>query len=720
MNRPFTRRFQQVKWTIYGLVILAITVIEAYHFIQEGSLTEHITSWLIALAVVVTLIEVSYRTVWNLQGQYERQLEETRRKSRQQEALVELSAKLTSTTDEAHICQSAIDELKNSLGFENISLYVEAENGEGRTRYGDSTHSGGEPEKGRLPKVNAPLRVGGKPYGYLIVENRRSSAFPPDEMAVIYAVANQTAVALENSRRFAQLRRQQSEADQRHNELHARERFVSLLNTITRDALRAQGFQEMLQTLTEHLGQLFEADSCILTIWDETLNQAVPTTASGPLRYRVHNLRLEPSEMVVATSVLSSGRALVIEKTDNSPFISARLQAKLGCQSLLALPLIASDQKLGAALISFQNEHKFSPAEINFGEQAASQIALSIAKARALDIAQRRAQELGALQRATATLLTTLQLETLLGQILDAAMSAIPEAERGSLHLIAPETGQLTLRAASGYNDPRIRSIAPTSSMSYTARAVRERRPQIIQDVKNDIIPNAEGDFPDSPDIASMIIVPLIMSERVLGAVALGSLHRYVFTETHQNLLVSFAAMATTAINNAQLHEEVERQAKTDTLTGLLNRRGFFELALREVSRSRRFKRPLTAIMFDIDDFKQINDQHGHRVGDQILSGVSSQCQAELRQIDLISRYGGDEFLILLPETDLPHAIPVAERLRKQAADMAFPAEDTLVKVTLSAGIAYLEDNDTLEALIERTDQALYKAKQAGKNRIEF
>jgi len=164
----------------------------------------------------------------------------------------------------------------------------------------------------------------------------------------------------------------------------------------------------------------------------------------------------------------------------------------------------------------------------------------------------------------------------------------------------------------------------------------------------------------------------------------------------------------------------VERQAKTDTLTGLLNRRGFFELALREVSRSRRFKRPLTAIMFDIDDFKQINDQHGHRVGDQILSGVSSQCQAELRQIDLISRYGGDEFLILLPETDLPHAIPVAERLRKQAADMAFPAEDTLVKVTLSAGIAYLEDNDTLEALIERTDQALYKAKQAGKNRIEF
>jgi diguanylate cyclase (GGDEF)-like protein len=256
--------------------------------------------------------------------------------------------------------------------------------------------------------------------------------------------------------------------------------------------------------------------------------------------------------------------------------------------------------------------------------------------------------------------------------------------------------------------------------MSYAARSVRERRPLIIHDVKNDMIPNSEGDFPDSPDISSIIIAPLIFLDQVLGAIALGSFRRYIFTESNQNLLVSFAAMATTAIQNAQLHEEVKRQAKTDTLTGLFNRRGFFELALREVSRSHRFRRPLAAVMFDIDNFKEINDRYGHTVGDQILSGVSSKCQAELRQIDLISRYGGDEFLLLLPETDLPNAIPVAERLRNRATEMAFPAEDTLVKITLSAGIAYLQDNDTLDTLIERTDQALYKAKQAGKNCISF
>ena len=136
--------------------------------------------------------------------------------------------------------------------------------------------------------------------------------------------------------------------------------------------------------------------------------------------------------------------------------------------------------------------------------------------------------------------------------------------------------------------------------------------------------------------------------------------------------------------------------------------------------RELRFKRSLSAILFDIDHLKQINDTYGHLVGDQILAGVSTQCLAELRQVDLLSRYGGDEFLALLSETELADAQPVAERLCSRIAELSFPAGDGLLKITISAGVAVIKEGDTLETLIERADQVLYKAKQAGRNRVEI
>jgi diguanylate cyclase (GGDEF)-like protein len=163
---------------------------------------------------------------------------------------------------------------------------------------------------------------------------------------------------------------------------------------------------------------------------------------------------------------------------------------------------------------------------------------------------------------------------------------------------------------------------------------------------------------------------------------------------------------------------EVQRQAITDPLTGVYNRRGFFELGKREVERAHRFGRPLTAMMIDIDLFKQINDTQGHLIGDQVLAGVASTIEHELRQVDLPGRFGGDEFIALLPETDLDHAYQAAERLRQSLSRGAYLTENEPVHITASIGLAQLEQSgDTLETLIERADQALYAAKQAGRNR---
>jgi diguanylate cyclase (GGDEF)-like protein len=166
--------------------------------------------------------------------------------------------------------------------------------------------------------------------------------------------------------------------------------------------------------------------------------------------------------------------------------------------------------------------------------------------------------------------------------------------------------------------------------------------------------------------------------------------------------------------------EEVERLAITDSLTGLYNHRHLFELAGREFQRARRYQLPLSVMMVDIDEFKRVNDTHGHAAGDQILQGVAECCRRELREVDVIGRYGGDEFVALLPETGLPAACQVAERLRKSIAEKTLDTKAGRISVTVSLGIAALGDEHlTPDSLLDRADQALYVAKRNGRNRVE-
>jgi diguanylate cyclase (GGDEF)-like protein len=129
--------------------------------------------------------------------------------------------------------------------------------------------------------------------------------------------------------------------------------------------------------------------------------------------------------------------------------------------------------------------------------------------------------------------------------------------------------------------------------------------------------------------------------------------------------LVNFAATTTSAIQNAVLHGEIQKLATVDPLTGLYNRRAFEELGEREVDRYNRLGRPLSVVMFDLDHFKPVNDTYGHLVGDQVLHALTARFRSNIRQTDIMARFGGDEFALLLPETDLPTASEIADRICK-------------------------------------------------------
>jgi diguanylate cyclase (GGDEF)-like protein/PAS domain S-box-containing protein len=181
-------------------------------------------------------------------------------------------------------------------------------------------------------------------------------------------------------------------------------------------------------------------------------------------------------------------------------------------------------------------------------------------------------------------------------------------------------------------------------------------------------------------------------------------------------------AMVADITKRKHLEQELERLATLDPLTGLFNRRHFLAVATREFERSQRYRRPLAALMLDLDHFKRINDTYGHAAGDQVLQTAVDTLRVGLRQVDLSGRYGGEEFAVMLPETEPTTAQVVAERLCAAMATQPIAIDKDRVSVTVSIGVAALTDvrGATLEQLLDRADQALYAAKQAGRNQVKI
>ena len=193
------------------------------------------------------------------------------------------------------------------------------------------------------------------------------------------------------------------------------------------------------------------------------------------------------------------------------------------------------------------------------------------------------------------------------------------------------------------------------------------------------------------------------------------------FTREEEELLEYLAGQAIVSIENASLHETVERQAVTDELTGLANARAFHSILEREIERSRRFQSPLGLVMVDLDDFKQINDLHGHQQGDEVLAAVAAVLRDLSRDIDAPARYGGEELAVVVPQTDAEGAAQLAERMREAVEGLRVPRMGGRgsLRVTASFGVAAMPESAVhKEELVRAADAALYRAKRGGKNRV--
>ena len=218
-------------------------------------------------------------------------------------------------------------------------------------------------------------------------------------------------------------------------------------------------------------------------------------------------------------------------------------------------------------------------------------------------------------------------------------------------------------------------------------------------------------------DLLSWMNVPLVLHGTLVGFLSMGHRDAHIYQATEVKLVKSFADEVSIAVENARLFKKIQTLAITDDLTGLYNRRHFYHLADLEFVRSTRYNRPLSLLMADIDLFKHINDTYGHLNGDKVLRAVAQHCSSKVRRGDVVGRYGGEELVLLLPETPSANAHILAERLREAVAVMPTETEQGSIRVTISIGVASLEPGcHNLEELLRRSDEALYVAKRAGRN----
>lgn len=230
--------------------------------------------------------------------------------------------------------------------------------------------------------------------------------------------------------------------------------------------------------------------------------------------------------------------------------------------------------------------------------------------------------------------------------------------------------------------------------------------------------PESSADFNNKS--FTTLSMPIIWQESICGVLEVFRLSKSSkFSDVERQLLALFSNHVAGRLENARLLEEVKELARLDPLTNLLNRRGFYDLAARELDIARRYKHSIALLFLDIDHFKNVNDQYGHSVGDEVLVELASRCKAILRSSDLFCRYGGEEFLILLMENDINHAQEVAQRLNSVVKTHPFQTSAGEVSITISIGMAeFRGQTQSLELFIDQADTALYQAKTAGRDRV--
>lgn len=338
-----------------------------------------------------------------------------------------------------------------------------------------------------------------------------------------------------------------------------------------------------------------------------------------------------------------------------------------------------------------------------------------------VELLARRNAELASLLEIGKTLTSSLELREVLKGIM-AHLERLLKPQTWSLLLVDEESGQLRFEIAVSPVADLLKTMQLNMGEGIAGWVAANGEPLLIPDVTVDTrFARHLAEAVEFP-VSSIICVPMKIRDRVLGVIELiNSLGDGAFTDDDLPLLQAVADFAAIAIDNANNYQRVSELVITDDLTGLYNARHFHELLEYEIDRANRYGSQVSLLFFDLDHFKSVNDTHGHLVGSRMIAEVGRVIRRTIRSSDRAARYGGDEYVVVLPNTSKNGAIVVARNMLDKLHNYPFVTDTGKpVKITASFGVAtYPDDADDKTGLITAADSAMYDAKDAGRNSVK-
>ncbi len=542
--------------------------------------------------------------------------------------------------------------------------------------------------------LTMPLRAAGEPVGMLTLTKPVPGYFTEHHEELLGSLTAQAAIVVRNAHLYQTSRR-----------LVAR---FEALKAISERTSSEQDLKNVFDLIAESAREILGADRFALYLGEP--GRVVTHSFTRGLseeHVRTDEMRLREG-IGLASLAMKTKEPRVSSDVFADPIASHTQATRAGYRSLAAFPLRYRDTITGVMILYHNEIRPYGESDVELGKALANQAAIAVQNARLLQEAERRAHQHGLLNLA----FTRVAAASGPGELFDLVAEELHTTLGYPFVMIRLINGdQLRHVADRGYL--AVKQTVPLAA-GIMGRVARTGAPALATDVARD------PDYvPSDARVTQEACVPVVHQGQVIGVLNVETIQPRM-TQTDVDLLTTLAGYAAIALEKAELLEQTRASATTDGLTGLFNYRAFWQAFDREIERSADANAPVSLLVVEIDKFKSYNDTYGHLKGDEVLRLVARVLQQESRaQVDFVARYGGDEFVLLLPRTTKREAALIADRIRRGMETTPFIADLEVASVTLSLGVAsFPEDGNTPGALVEAADRSMYRVKKQGGNAV--